>query len=91
MSPIHASVFITFTEFTDFNETSAPFRKNSIVQSCTICGQIKSERQPVSKISGFPAVAVMQTPDLNPVSYLAETTLFIYFNENMLQVTCFKV
>ena len=33
LSPFHASVIISFPEFTEFRESSAPFRKNSIVWS----------------------------------------------------------
>ena len=29
LSPIHASVIISFPEFAEFSESSAPFRKNS--------------------------------------------------------------
>ena len=37
LSPFHASAIIRFPEFTEFNESCAPFRKNSIVlfKKCT--------------------------------------------------------
>ena len=31
LNPIHASMIIIFPEFTEFSESSAPFRKNSII------------------------------------------------------------
>ena len=37
-SPIHASLIIRFPEFTEFNESSAPFRKNSSIANC-VCGK----------------------------------------------------
>ena len=31
LNPIHASVILRFSEFTEFNKSSAPFRENPIV------------------------------------------------------------
>ena len=49
LRPIHASLIISFPEFTEFSESSAPFRKNSIALLPLLCSEEKINSNDVSK------------------------------------------